>query len=216
LKHDPDTAEGHTKGDTAGDGEPDTGPGATSAVGDATASQARGRIDPFAADRGLWPGLWRAVGCPLFRLTPPGRHGWRRGVLRWFGARVGRGALVSRTAAVDAPWNLDLGDGCSVGDRAILHAPWPIRLGAGAVVSHDAHLCAAAEGGDDPTRPPADLSIRLGEKAWVAAGAFVGPGVTVGDRCVVSPQSVVKRDANGDQVVTGDPARTAASPGRHG
>ena len=57
--------------------------------------------------------LW-ACAAPLFRLSPRPFWGWRRGLLRLFGARVGAGAQVYPTACITMPWNLDLGAGCAV------------------------------------------------------------------------------------------------------
>jgi putative colanic acid biosynthesis acetyltransferase WcaF len=49
--------------------------------------------------------------------------------------------------------------------------------------------------------------VVIGEKAWVAAEAYVGPGVTIGDRAVVGARAVVVRDVSPGAVVVGNPAR---------
>jgi putative colanic acid biosynthesis acetyltransferase WcaF len=55
--------------------------------------------------------------------------------------------------------------------------------------------------------PLVKLPINIGDWAWVAADAFVGPGVTIGRGAVVGARSVVVRDVPPDVVVAGNPAR---------
>jgi putative colanic acid biosynthesis acetyltransferase WcaF len=43
--------------------------------------------------------------------------------------------------------------------------------------------------------------------AWVAADAFIGPGVTVGDGAVVGARSVVLKDVPCWAVVAGNPGK---------
>lgn len=64
------------------------------------------------------------------------------------------------------------------------------------------------------TRAP----VRVGEGAWIAAGAIVLPGVTIGEGAVVAAGSVVRRDVPPETIAAGVPARllrrrNAASPG---
>jgi hypothetical protein len=54
--------------------------------------------------------LWELLRCPLFAWTPRPLWGWRRAVLRLFGAKIGPNANILPTARIAVPWNLDLGD----------------------------------------------------------------------------------------------------------
>lgn len=53
--------------------------------------------------------LW-SLATPLFRFSPRPLFGWRRLMLRLFGARIGRSAHVYASARIYLPWNLTLGD----------------------------------------------------------------------------------------------------------
>lgn len=150
--------------------------------------------------------LW-ALAAPLFRLSPRPLWGWRRALLRAFGARVGQGVHVYPTARIAIPWNLVLGDGCAVGDHAILYALGPITLGARATVSQYAHLCAGSHDLTRPDRPLTKTPITVGADVWIAADAFVGPGVTVGAGAVVGARAVTMKDIHPGHVVAGNPAR---------
>ncbi len=54
--------------------------------------------------------------------------------------------------------------------------------------------------------PPAPVTI--GQRVWVAGGAFIGKGVTIPEGCVVGAHAVVTRPFNEpDCVLAGQPAR---------
>jgi putative colanic acid biosynthesis acetyltransferase WcaF len=151
--------------------------------------------------------LW-ALAVPLFRLSPRSFWGWRRAMLRVFGAKVGRDVHVYPTVRITIPWNLTLGEGCAVGDHAILYALGPITLGPRATVSQYAHLCAGSHDLSRPDRPLTKPPVTIGADAWIAADAFVGPGVTVGNGAVVGARAVAMHDIPVGHVVAGNPAYT--------
>ena len=150
--------------------------------------------------------LW-ALALPLFRYSPRPLWGWRRMLLRLFGAKVADGVHVYRSVRIEIPWHLRLGCDCAVGDRAILYALGPITLEDRATVSQGAHLCAGTHDLSHPTRPLLKPPIVIGADAWICADAFIGPGVTVGDGAVVGARAVVMRDVASGHVVAGNPAR---------
>ncbi len=49
--------------------------------------------------------------------------------------------------------------------------------------------------------------IVIGENAWLGADVFVGPGVTIGELCVVGARSVVVKDLPPGTVCAGNPCR---------
>lgn len=150
--------------------------------------------------------LW-GLALPLFRLSPRPLWGWRRGLLRLFGANVARHVHVYPTVRIAIPWNLDLGAQCAIGDHAILYALGPISIGERATVSQGAHVCAGTHDLADPARPLLKPPIRIGPDAWICADAFVGPGVSVGRGAIVGARAVVVRDVDDGTTVVGNPAR---------
>lgn len=151
--------------------------------------------------------LWAAA-TPLFRWSPRPLWGWRRAILRTFGAGVGAEVHVYPTVRITIPWNLTLGESCAVGDRAVLYALGPITIGPRVTISQGAHLCAGTHDIRNPTRPLLKTPIEIGADVWVAADAFVGPGVVVGDGAIIGARAVVTKDIAPAHVVAGNPART--------
>lgn len=163
-------------------------------------------VPPGSVDR-LWRIVWQVVWFLLGRFTPIPVHGWRRMLLRIFGARISRGAVVYPSARVWAPWKLAMGPGSCLADGVDCYNVALVTLGRGAVVSQGAYLCSASHDPHDIDFPLIAGPIAIGQEAWVAAQAFVGPGVSVGDRAVVAARAVVVRSVPAHMIVGGNPAR---------
>lgn len=151
--------------------------------------------------------LWNAAWLVLARFTPPPLHGWRRLVLRAFGARLGKGVRVHGSARIWLPANLEADDWALIGPDARLYNQGRIAIGARSVISQGAHLCASSH---DITDPDFQLVLRpivIGDRCWIAAEAFIGPGVTVGDRAVIGARAALFTDAEPDMVYSGNPAQ---------
>lgn len=150
--------------------------------------------------------LWAACG-PLFRLSPRLLWGWRRFLLRLFGAKVGRNVHILPSVRVSIPWNLEIGDWSSVGFDALIYNLGPLKIGEKVTISQRAHLCGGSHDFRDPamslTKPP----ISIGDEAWICADSFLGPGVKVGARAVVAARAVVVRDVADGEIVGGNPAK---------
>ena len=150
--------------------------------------------------------VWGLTWLVLARFTPPPLHRWRRLVLLAFGARIGRGTRVHASVAIWLPRNLELGEQVLIGPGARLYNQGVIRIGAWSVISQRAHLCASTHQIDDPDFQLECRPIAVGERCWVAAEAFVGPGVTMGDGAVLAARGALFEDATADGIYRGNPA----------
>ncbi len=153
--------------------------------------------------RAIWGVTWTI----LFKPSPRLLHGWRRCLLRLFGAKIGRGVRVYPSALVWAPWHLEMGDFSCLGPQVDCYCVAPIRIEAHAVVSQYSHLCSASHDYELPDFPLVTKPIVIGEGAWVATDAFIGMGVTIGKGAVVGARASVFKDVEAWTVVGGNPAR---------
>jgi putative colanic acid biosynthesis acetyltransferase WcaF len=135
--------------------------------------------------------LWWFVQDTLFRWSPRPAYGWRRFLLRLFGARLGRGVCIRPSARVEFPWRLEIGDYSTVGDEAWLYSLDRITIGAHCVVSQKAFLCTGSHDPDDPNLTLATGPIVVEDGVWIAADVFVAPNVTIGAETVVGARSSV-------------------------
>jgi putative colanic acid biosynthesis acetyltransferase WcaF len=151
--------------------------------------------------------LWGFVWAVLYRPSPRPLHAWRRVLLRLFGAKVGRGAHPYPRAKIWAPWNLSMGDHSCIADYVDCYCVAPVSIGAYATVSQYSYLCTGSHDYFDVRMPLIAAPIIVEAYAWVAADAFVGPGVRIGDGGVVAARSTVIQDVLPWTVVGGSPAK---------
>ena len=150
---------------------------------------------------------WQWTWLLLFRPSPVPLHGWRRWLLRRFGATVGARAHPYPTARIWAPWNLVMEEGSCLGLASECYNVAPVILRRDAIVSQRAYLCTASHDIDAADFALTAMPIEIGPGAWVAADAFIGPGVTLGADAVAAARAVVVRDVAARVVVAGNPAQ---------
>jgi putative colanic acid biosynthesis acetyltransferase WcaF len=141
------------------------------------------------------------------RPTPQVLYSWRRFALRLFGAKVGRNVLIRPGVRVTFPWNVVIGDHCWIGDNATLYSVGTITIGEHSVVSQDAYVCSGTHDYSDISFPLVVSPITVEPECWIAARAFVGPGVRMGRGAVVGACSVLLSDVAPGMIVAGVPAR---------
>lgn len=150
--------------------------------------------------------LWRLI-TPLFRFSPRPFWGWRRTILRLFGASVGINVHIYPSVRVTIPWNIKLGDHCAIGDRVIVYALGPITIGSCTTISQGVHLCAGSHEWRDPAMPLTKPPILIGKSVWICADAFIGPNVKIGDNAIIGARSVAMKDVDDACIMIGNPAR---------
>lgn len=140
------------------------------------------------------------------RPTPRALHRWRRLILNAFGAKLARGVVVYPDASVWYPPNLTMAEGASLASGVECYCMAPIIIGAHTVISQGAYLCAGTHEVHSATFALVTQPIVIGASAWIAARAFVGPGVTVGEGAVLGACGVATRDLAAWTVYAGNPA----------
>lgn len=151
--------------------------------------------------------FWWIVQALLFSPSPQVLYGWRRGLLRLFGARIGKGVIIRPSVKVTYPWKLSIGDWSWIGDHVTLYTLAEITIGESAVVSQHSYLCTGSHDYNRPTFDIYALPINIQSEAWLATNVFVGPGVTVGRRAVVGSCSVTFKDVPEDMICIGNPLK---------
>ncbi len=164
------------------------------------------RATKYSSEETIRRMLWK-MAQPFFRFSPRACFGWRRWLLRCFGARIGQDVHVYPSATIYFPWNFEAGDESAIGEHAFVYDLGRVTLGARVTISHRAHLCAGTHDycrrDFALLRPP----IVVGSDAWICADAFVGPGVTIGEGAIVGARAVAMKDVKAWSIVVGNPAR---------
>ena len=152
--------------------------------------------------------LWNVIYIFLFRpfetkLFNP----WRLFLLRLFGAKIHWKAGVYASAKITEPWNLEMQYNAWIGPHAIIYSVDKIFLGKNVTISQYAYLCSASHDITDKYNPLITAPIIIKDQAWIAADAFIGMGVTIGEGAVVGARAAVFKDVEPWTVVGGNPAK---------
>jgi putative colanic acid biosynthesis acetyltransferase WcaF len=151
--------------------------------------------------------LWFLCQDTLFRLSPIPLYGFRRRLLRLFGAKIGEGVKVRPRARLHYPWRIEIGDYSSIGDDAWLYSIAPIKIGSHTVISQKSFLCTAGHDYRDPHFRTTQAPIVVGNSVWIGADVYVAPGVTIGDNAVIGARSSVFDDMPAGMVCYGYPCK---------
>jgi putative colanic acid biosynthesis acetyltransferase WcaF len=160
---------------------------------------------PYSLRERLFRALWNCVNQTIWRL--PRGWGWRRFLLRTFGAKVGAGTIFRASSRIFHPWLFEIGTHSTLGPGVMIYNLGRVRVGDHTVLSQDTFVCAGTHDYTLPTLPLVRSPIVIGSGVWVAAQAFIGPGVTIGENCVIAARAVVSTDIPPGTVAGGNPAR---------
>lgn len=151
--------------------------------------------------------LWACVQATIFRFSFYTMNGWRAFLLRRFGASIGRKCVIRRTARIEIPWHLTMGEHSCIGDFCIIYCLGEVTIGDRVSISQYTHLCA---GTHDYTRQDMPLlrpPIVIEDDVWLAADVFVGPSVRIGKGAIVGARSSVHGDLPAWKICVGNPAK---------
>ena len=161
----------------------------------------------FRGKPGWYVQLWWIAEAILFRPSPQVLYGWRRFLLRCFGAKIGKGVIIRPTVRTQFPWKLTIGDYSWVGDDVVLYSLGTISIGSHAVVSQKSYLCAGTHDYTKTDFPILGLPVVIEDECWLATDVYVAPGVTIGRGTVVGARSSVFKSLPAGMVCMGSPAR---------
>ena len=166
-------------------------------------------VTPYAPRDVLLRGLWAFVQATLFRWSPRPLHGFRARLLRLFGANIPAVSqiVVFPTVRITFPWKLSLAPRSMIGPEVVIYNLAPVSLARGANISQRTHLCAGTHDYTRWSMPLVTAPITIGENVWIAADVFIGPGVSIGELCVVGARSVVVHDLPPGKICVGHPCR---------
>jgi putative colanic acid biosynthesis acetyltransferase WcaF len=134
--------------------------------------------------------LWLSCSALMFSTWLPGSN-WRRGMLRLFGAKIGRGVLIKPFVKIKFPWRLRVDDFGGIGERVWIDNLAQVTIGANAWLSQDVYVCTGNHDWGRLDLPLLTREITLEEDVWVGARAVLGPGAKIGRGAVVTLGTIV-------------------------
>jgi putative colanic acid biosynthesis acetyltransferase WcaF len=149
---------------------------------------------------------WLAIKWLFFQTTLPWPPSFRSTLLRLFGAQFGQGVVIRANVNISFPWHLHIGDHVWIGEDVMILSLAQVTIESHVCISQRTFLCTGSHDYKKETFDLITRPITLRQGSWIAAQAFIAPGVEVGQGSVVSAGSIVTSSVPDHTVVRGNPA----------
>lgn len=163
---------------------------------------------PFSTKIKIKKKMWELTRALTISWVPKGVFkGLTMSIYRIFGAQVHKTSYIHPSARIYMPWNLMMGPYSVIASGANVLNAAPFTMGQNCVVSERAYICCASHNIRSNAHEQIHAPIVMGDRSWVAAEAFVGMGVAIGEGAVVGARAAVFKDVEPWTVVGGNPAK---------
>ena len=150
---------------------------------------------------------WYPVNEIIFKSSWFPFYGLKRGLLRLFGAKIGRNVFIKPGVNIKYPWFLKTGNHVWIGENVWIDNLAMVELGHHVCLSQGAMLLC---GNHDYTKSSFDLMVKpivLEEGTWIASKSIVCGGIICRSHSVLSVSSVATDDLLPFSIYQGNPAR---------
>ncbi len=150
--------------------------------------------------------FWYIINILFFRSFIP-FYGWKRFLLRLFGAKIGKGVIIKPHVSIKYPWRLIVGDHVWIGEGVWIDNLAKVTLKDNACISQGAMLLCGNHNYKKSTFDLVVNEITLEEGAWAGAKTVVCPGVKLGANSLLTVGSIATSDLEANWIYQGNPAQ---------
>lgn len=151
----------------------------------------------------LWIIVWTLFVRPFPRNMA---SSWEVFLLRLFGAKIGKGAMIYSSAFIWLPEHIVAGDNIQIADHVRIQNSKPLYIKDGATISQYSYICDGNHYVENLEEGFAE-SITLEENSWIGAECYVACGATIGRGCMVGARTVVRNNLPPYSIVNGNPCK---------
>ena len=150
--------------------------------------------------------LWYVTNAVVFDSWLVPAYSIKARILRWFGARVGRGLVIKPRVNIKYPWRLRIGDDVWIGEGAWIDNLGDVELADDVCLSQGAFLLTGNHDYRDPRFGLVVKGIHIERGAWVGARSTVCPGVRMARNSILVVGSTLRSDTEPGGIYSGNPA----------
>ncbi|MDG1954099.1 MAG: putative colanic acid biosynthesis acetyltransferase [Polaribacter sp.] len=152
--------------------------------------------------------IWNLVWLILIRPFPRRSFNfWNIFLLRIFGAKIDKTAVIYSSAKIYMPWNLEMQEHSCLAPEVDCYNVDKVVVGAYSTVSQKTYLCSASHDVTKSNNPLIMAPIIIKNQVWIGANVFIGMGVTINTGAVVGATASVYKDIEAWTIVGGNPAK---------
>lgn len=143
----------------------------------------------------------------LFFINPLNpSSGFKKFILRLFGAKIGRGVVIKPGVNIKYPWKLFIGDHSWIGEKVWIDNLANVVIGSNCCISQGAMLLTGNHNYAAREFDLMILAITLEDGVWIGSRALVCPGVICRTHAVLAVQSVASKTLEAFTIYQGNPA----------
>lgn len=117
------------------------------------------------------------------------------------------GRMLPAALVTTPTGELDLGYRVHLNHGVVIYSHAKVTIGNYCLIGDFATIYDTSFHQLEPSRPVHTAPVTIGNNVWIARGATILPGVTIGDYAVIAADAVVSKDVPPRTVVAGNPAK---------
>lgn len=161
----------------------------------------------YSPQKGLFIRLvWYFINIIIFKSYLFPFYGFKRFVLRFFGAKVGKGVVIKPDVNIKYAWLLNIGDYTWIGEKSWIDNLVQVNIGSNVCISQGAMLLTGNHNYKKVTFDLIPGQITLEDGVWIGAKSIVCPNVTCKSHSVLSVSSVAVENLDEYSIYQGNPA----------
>lgn len=157
---------------------------------------------------------WIFVEKTLFRYSPFICYGWRRFLLRCFGAKIAKTATIGRQARIDDPWNLTMGERSMICNHTWIMCQAPVIIGNQSLVGEYSKILTGSHISNSKSYKGIVSGVTIGSNVWIASCAIISSGgyktLKIGEGAIIAAGAVVFNNVKPMAIMFGNPAKHIA------
>jgi putative colanic acid biosynthesis acetyltransferase WcaF len=130
----------------------------------------------------------------------------KTGLLKAFGARLGKGVLIKPSVNIKYPWKLQLGDHCWIGEYVWIDNLSEVIIGNNVTISQGALLLTGSHDHRKETFDFLSQPIIIEDGVWIGARAVVFGGITCKSHSILGMNSVAEKNLEPYTIYKGNPS----------
>lgn len=150
--------------------------------------------------------LWHYTNAIFFKTSLMPVNGFKTGLLRLFGAKIGKNITIKPGVSVKYPWHLTVGNNTWIGEDVWIDCLVPITIGSNVCISQGAMLLTGSHNYKKTTFNLITGGITLEDGVWIGAKAVVNQGITVATHAVLTTGSIATKNLDAYSIYQGNPA----------
>lgn len=150
--------------------------------------------------------LWYYTNLVFFKSGCFPFYSFKVGLLRLFGAKIGKQVEFKPCVNIKYPWNLTIGDEVWIGEHVWLDSLVMITIGSNVCLSQGVVLLTGSHNYKKSTFDLITGPVTLENGVWIGAGAIVNQGITAHSHAMLTAGSVATKDLEVFSIYQGNPA----------